>query len=167
MLIVALALQAAAAPPPVPTQHSVLVPVGNQPCVRSNSPNEVVVCADPLPDQTVPLPDEAVPDRPTPVNRDMTGTGALNAEASPCATRVGGCQGGLDVLGMGTALVRGVQKLVAPNSCCERPGEATNPFMLVGDVVGGVAKTGRRKPDKTKREAIDLDEPVLTGRVHP
>ena len=165
MLIVALLLQAAARA--VPAQHSILAPVADQPCVRRRDGDEVVVCADPLPEQALPLPGEAVSTRPVPINRDMTGTGALNAEGSPCATKVGGCQAGLDVFGAGTALIRGVQKLVAPNSCCERPGEATNPFMLVGDVVGGAAKAGRRKPDKAKRVAIDLDEPVLAGRVHP
>lgn len=165
MLIVALLLQAA--PPAVPAAHSILAPVANQPCTRRASDNEVVVCADPLPEQALPLPDEAVSTRPVPINRDMTGVGALAAERKPCATVVGGCQTGLDILGAGTALIRGVQKLVAPNSCCERPGEATNPFMLIGDVVGGAAKAGRRKPDKSKRTAIDLDEPVLAGRVHP
>lgn len=165
MLIVALLLQAAS--PAVPAAHSILAPVASQPCTRPTSGNDVVVCGDPLPDQALPLPNEAVSTRPVPVNRDMNGVGALNAEASPCATIVGGCQTGLDLFGMGTALVRGVQKLVAPGSCCERDGEATNPFMLVGDVVGGAVKTGRRKPDKTKRVTIDLDEPVIAGRVHP
>ena len=165
MVIVALLLQSAA--PAVPVQHSIMAPVANQPCTRRAGDNEVVVCADPLPEQALPLPDEAVSTRPVPINRDMTGLGALNAERTPCATVVGGCQVGLDIFGAGTALIRGVQKMVAPSSCCERPGEATNPIMLVGDVVGGAAKARRRKPDKTKRVAIDLDAPVLTGRVHP
>ncbi len=93
--------------------------------------------------------------------------GALNAEDSPCATLVGGCQAGLDVFGMGTALVRGVQKLIAPGSCCEREGEATNPIMLVGDMVNGLGRSAGRKADRTRRVAIDLDEPVLAGRVRP
>lgn len=171
MLILALLLQAAsatvgAAAPDVPAGHSILVPVGNQPCTRPVA-GEVVVCADPMPAQDLPLPAEAVSTRAVPVNRDMTGVGALNAAASPCATRVGGCQTGIDVLGMGTALVRGVQKLVAPGSCCERDGEATSTGMLVGDIVGGVGRAGKRKPDRARREAIDLDDPVLSGRVHP
>lgn len=163
MLIVALLLQAAG--PPV--VHSILRPVDDQPCTRAVAADEVVVCAEPLPQQALPLPGEAVSPRPGPVNRDMTGVGALTAEASPCATRVGGCQTGLDVLGMGTALIRGVQKLVAPGSCCERSGEGTSAAMLIGDVVNGVARTARSRPDKTKRVAIDLNEPVLAGRVHP
>ncbi|MEG8040676.1 hypothetical protein QP166_15510 [Sphingomonas sp. LR60] len=165
MLIVAFLLQAAA--PSVPDRHSVLVPVASQPCVRKDDAEEVVVCADPLPAQVLPLPSEAISTRSVPVNRDMTGVGALNAAQAPCATIVGGCNTGLNILGMGVAAVRGVQKLVAPGSCCEREGEATNPFMLVGDAVKGVAKAGKQKPDRTKRVAIDLEDPVLAGRVHP
>jgi len=56
MLIVALLLQAAA--PAVPAAHSILVPVGDQPCVRRSTTDEVVVCADPLPAQALPLPDK-------------------------------------------------------------------------------------------------------------
>ena len=65
------------------------------------------------------------------------------------------------------ALVRGVQKAVAPGSCCERPGEATDPLLLIGDAVKGVARSGKHKADRSKRVAIDLDDPVLAGRVHP
>lgn len=168
MLIVALLLQSvpAAAAADVPVRHSILLPVAAQPCARPAT-GEIVVCADPLPAQDVPLPAEAISSRAVPVNRDMTGMGALDAEASPCATRVGGCATGMDILGAGTALVRGVQKLVAPGSCCERDGESTSPAMLVGDVVGGIGRAGKRKPDRTRRVAIDLDDPVLTGRVHP
>jgi len=68
---------------------------------------------------------------------------------------------------MGTALVRGVQKLVAPGSCCEGPQEATDHYQLGRDVVAGLGRIGKHKPVKAPRETIDLDEPVLTGRVHP
>jgi hypothetical protein len=165
MLILALALQAAAAP--APERFSILVPVADQPCGRRRPGEDIVVCADALPEQTLPLPQEAVSTRPVPVNPHMTGTGALNAEGTPCAARVGGCPTAVDMLGMGTALIRGVQKLVAPNSCCEEPGEATSVGKLIGDVVGGVGKIGKHKPDKSARVAIDLSEPVMTGRVAP
>lgn len=165
MLLLALALQAAAAP--TPERFSILVPVADQPCGRRKPDDDIVVCADALPEQTLPLPQEAVSTRPVPVNPHMTGTGALAAEGTPCAGRVGGCQVGVDMLGMGTALVRGIQKLVAPNSCCEEPGEATSAGKLIGDVVGGVGRIGKRKPDKSGRVAIDLSEPVMTGRVAP
>ena len=165
MLIVALLLQAAA--PMAADRFSILAPVGDQPCVRSSENGEVVVCADPLPTQALPLPNEAVSTGPRPVNRDMRGIGALAAESGPCATRSGGCQVGFNILGPVVALVRGVQAAIAPSSCCERPGEATDPFMLIGDAVKGVAKAGKHKPERAERVAIDLDDPVLAGRVHP
>ena len=168
MIALALALQAVAtAPAPAPERFSILVPVTNQPCTRSQAPDEIVVCADPLPSQTLPLPAEAVSTGPVPVNRDVTGMGALRAEATPCAGRVGGCQTGVDIFGMGTALIRGVQKLVAPNSCCEEPGEGTSAGKLVVDAVSGIGKLGKRKPDTAARVPIDLGEPVTTGRVSP
>lgn len=165
MLIVAILLQAAA--PAVPTRRSILAPVNDKPCVRSSDQGEVVVCADPLPSQALPLPNEAVSPRPRPVNRDMRGIGALASESGPCATRLDGCTVGFNIFGPVVALVRGVQTAIAPGRCCERPGEATDPFMLVGDVVKGVAHAGKHKRKQLTREAIDLDEPVLTGRVHP
>jgi hypothetical protein len=165
MLILALALQAAAAP--APERFSILVPVADQPCTRAKPDDDIVVCADALPAQTLPLPQEAVSPRPQPVNPYLTGTGALAAEGTPCAARVGGCQVGVDMLGMGTALIRGIQKLVAPNSCCEEPGEATSTGKLLGDVVSGVGKIGKHKPDKSGRVAIDLSDPVTAGRVAP
>lgn len=165
MLLLALALQAAAGP--APERFSILVPVKNQPCTRTRAADEIVVCADPLPEQALPLPAEATSPFPTAVNPRADGIGALEAEATPCASRVGGCQTGLDVFGMGTALIRGVQKLVAPNSCCEEPGEGTNPFLLVRDVAKGAKGLGKRQRDKAARVAIDLSEPVSTGRVSP
>ena len=167
MLILALAIQATAAPAPAPQRFSILVPVADQRCTRTRAPDEIVVCADALPSQELPLPAEAVSTRPVPVNRDMTGVGALNAAATPCAARVGGCQVGMDLFGMGTALIRGVQKLVAPNSCCEEPGEGTSAGRLMLDTVAGVGKLTKGKPDRTGRVPIDLNEPVMTGRVAP
>ena len=163
MLLLLLALQAQ----PAPDRFSILVPVANQPCTRSRAADEIVVCADPLPEQALPLPAEATSTRPVPVNPYITGVGALRAEATPCAGRVGGCQTGIDMLGMGAALVRGVQKLVAPNGCCEEPGEGTSAGKLVADAVSGIGKLGRRAPDKSARVAIDLSDPVTTGRVAP
>ena len=162
MLLILLALQAAA-----PERFSILVPVADQPCARPTPDDDIVVCADALPSQTLPLPQEAVSSRGTPVNRDLTGTGALAAEAAPCAALVAGCQTGVNMLGMGTALIRGVQKLVAPNSCCEDAGEATNPLLLARDIAKGAGSIGKRGPDKSARMPIDLDEPSTTGRVSP
>jgi len=165
MLIVAILLQAAA--PAVPIRRSILAPVAEEPCVRRSEQGEVVVCADPLPAQALPFPDEAVSPGPHPVNRDMTGIGALRAGTAPCTARMEGCTVGFNILGPAVALVRGAQKAVAPGSCCERPGEATDPLLLIGDAVKGVARSGKHKADRSKRVAIDLDDPVLAGRVHP
>ena len=168
MMLAAILLQAAGTvPAPVPERFSILAPVASQPCTRTRAADEIVVCADPLPEQALPLPAEAVSPRPVPVNRALTGTGALAAQASPCATLTGGCQTGVDVLGMGTALIRGVQKLIAPDSCCEDPGEGTSAGRLVVDAGRGAAKMFRRKQDKRGRVAIPLDDPAPTGRIHP
>lgn len=165
MLIVVLLLQAVA--PAVPGRHSVLVPVVTQPCMRRPAADEVVVCADPLPAQTLPAPDEAISSTPLPVNRDMTGIAALHSEADPCSATIWGCGAPLNLLGMGTAVVRGVQKLIDPGSCCDDPHEATDHYRLARDVSVGLSQFGKRKPAKARREAIDFDEPVLAGRVHP
>lgn len=160
-------LQAAVPSAASQDRFSILVPVESEPCTRRRAADEIVVCADPLPDQALPLPAEAVSPRPMPVNRAMTGAGALAAQSSPCASLTGGCQVGVDLMGMGTALIRGVQKLVAPGSCCEDPGEGTSAGRLIADVGKGAGKLFRRKADKGKRIAIPLDDPVPTGRVLP
>ncbi|WHU01158.1 hypothetical protein [Sphingomonas sp. NIBR02145] len=133
----------------------------NDPCTSGppRKQNEILVCgqgADSVP--RLPLPDErGPPDRPMPSNPDVTGIGALNASIAPCATRSEGCTTGINIFGMGTALIRGIGKIVDPNSCCEEPGESTNPVKLVGDAIGGVGRVFRKKPDKSGRVAIDLD----------
>ena len=134
----------------------------NDPCMSGppRKADEIVVCgqgADSVP--RLPLPGErGPPDRPMPSNPDVSGIGALNASIAPCATRSEGCTTGINILGMGTALIRGVGKLVDPNSCYEEPGEATNPIKLVGDAVGAVGRSFKKKPDKAGRVAIPLDD---------
>jgi len=167
-LPILLALQAAAAAaapaaaPTVPQRFSILAPAATGPC-RPRGPggpdDDILVCAaaDPL---RLPLPAErGPPGRPVASNPNLDGLGAMAAGADPCAARQGGCQVGVDILGMGTAAVRLVQKLVAPESCCEDSGEATNPFRLVADAVNGTRKAARGKPDKSNRVAIDLSDP--------
>jgi hypothetical protein len=163
MLSMFIALQATAPAAAPPERISILVPVADQRCTRGRYEGEVVVCAGALPDQTLPLPAEAPSTGPMPVNRDLTGLGAARAEATPCAAVQRGCTTGMNVLGLGTALVRGVQKLIAPGSCCETPGEATDPGQLMRDAAGAF----RRKPAKQERVSIDLDAPDLSGRVRP
>lgn len=160
---------------PAPTRFSILEPVATEPCVRrgkdgktSNNPDDIVVCGKPLLSQKLPLPNEVVPDGPVPVNPYLTGTGALAAETNtPCAARQKGCTTGIDIFGGATQMVRTIQRIVAPDSCCERPGEGSNFIMLAGDVVKGVGKAFRKKPDKSKRVAIALDDTPQAGTILP
>ena len=139
------------------------------PCTgRVPRPDEVVVCGkrDGAASARLPLPDErGPPDRPMPGNPDLSGAGALAVASAPCATRSEGCTTGVDLLGGGTALIRLAGKLVDPDSCCERPGEGTNPVMLVGDLGSAVGRAFRKKPDKSNRVAIPLDD--LPARPSP
>lgn len=170
MLLIALAVQAStsAVPlPAVPERMSILVPVPDERCTRGRS-DDIVVCANALPSQTLPLPDEAVSDRPVSFNGYLTGRGALGAQATPCAARAGGCQTSVNVIGPGVALVRGIQKLIAPDSCCENPGESTSAGQLASDMFGGVKKLFRGKTDRSGRIAIPMDDtPPATSRVLP
>lgn len=163
MLPLLLALQAAAPAAAPPERISILVPVADQRCTRGRVEGEVVVCADAAPDPSLPLPAEAPPIGPAAVNPNRSGLGAMRAEATPCGATQRGCTTGVNLFGLGTALVRGVQKLVAPGSCCEEAGESTDPGRLVRDVAGAF----RGKPPKREAVAIDLDEPDMSGRVRP
>lgn len=134
-----LILLAAAAQEPVPERFSILTPVAPQRCPpRARSSNEnkegdVVVCATDLPDQTLPLPLEAVPTGPRPSNPQLTGTGALAAEATPCAATQWGCQ-----VGFGQPIVAAA----------------------VNGLVGLVKDAAARRPDKRGRVPIDISEPA-------
>ncbi len=77
---------------------------------------------------------------------------------------------GVDVFGAGTAAIRLVGKLIDPDSCCERDGESTNPAMLIGDAIGGLKRAFGKKPDRSGRVAIPLDDPPrvsTAGRLLP
>lgn len=172
--MVALALLLAAgqvATPAMPLPAARTPGTPPQRIILSNCPEgvdgEIVVCA--APDKPrLPLPDErGPPDGP----RRPTGDprAALDAgDPGACALR--GCQVGVDILGAGTAAIRLVGKLIDPDSCCERPGESTSPGMLIGDAVGGLKRAFGRKPDKSGRLAISLDDPPRIsseGRLLP
>jgi hypothetical protein len=136
--------------------------VANEPCVRRGKtvdPDDIVVCGKPLPSQKLPYPNEVVLNEPKPSNPYLTGSGALAVEDStPCSSVQRGCTTGVDIFGGGTQVVRLIQKVVAPDSCCERPGEAKDIGMLAGDVAHGVGRMFKKKPDKTGRVAISLDD---------
>jgi len=150
--------QPAAHPAPPPQRFSILV----DPCARARSQpgTDVVVCGNTAADSPrLPLPAErGPPDHPVASNPDKTGIRALAAEPTPCAAVQRGCQVGVNMVGAGTSVVRLVQKLVSPGSCCEAPGESTDPLLLAKDAVGGIKRTFARKPDKSNRVPIPLDD---------
>ncbi len=170
MLALLAAAQLAATPAvPLPSARSPGTPP--QRIILTNCPEgvdgEIVVCG--APDKPrLPLPDErGPPDGP----RRPTGDprAALDAgDPGACALR--GCQVGVDVFGAGTAAIRLVGKLIDPDSCCERDGESTNPAMLIGDAIGGLKRAFGKKPDRSGRVAISLDDPPrvsTAGRLLP
>lgn len=124
--------------------------------------DQIVVCGSGVPNAPrLPLPEErGPPDHPVASNPDLSGSGALAAVGSPCATLSQGCATGVDLFSAGTFAVRAIGKLIDPDSCCEEPGEATNIGLLVRDAVKAAGRVGRRKPDKSKRVPIPLDDPA-------
>lgn len=137
MILLSLMLAAQAAPA-VPEKFSILTPTQDCQTQRNDAGEDVVVCADiPLP-APIPYPDQAYGPRPS--NPYKTGAGALEAEASPCATIQRGCQ-----VGVGPPIVP-----------------------IVKGIAGVVGRTFAKKPDKTGRVAITFDErDAPTGLVEP
>lgn len=144
-----LALQAAPvppapapAPPPQsapPQRFSILVPIAEEPCVRQPSDSDVVVCSNPLPSQKLPYPDEVVPDGPTPSNPLKSGTGALAAQATPCPIS---------------------------RNCVVGVGPPIMP--IIKGLVGLAKDTFGKKPDKTGRVPIPLDDnDAPRGQLEP
>jgi hypothetical protein len=134
------------------------------PCAAARGgPDEIVVCGQgAAANPRLPLPGErGPPDHPSPSNPNLSGIGALNVASAPCATRSEGCTTGIDLFGGGTFLVRAAGKLIDPDSCCDEPGEATNPVGLVNDVGSVIKRTFQKKPDKSKRVPIPLDDSPL------
>ncbi|MGK6319319.1 hypothetical protein [Sphingomonas sp. DT-204] len=133
------------------------------PCASArNSTSDIVVCGKTeAATPRLPLPAErGPPDRPMPSNPDLSGTGALAAAAPPCAADMRGCTVGVDLLGGATFLVRAAGKLIDPDSCCEEPGEATNPGLLIRDIGAAVKRGSGKPPDRSARVPIPLDDPA-------
>lgn len=146
-LLLILALQAAATPaaapqpaPNTPERFSILVPVGNEPCVRHVDGKDIVVCGNPLPSQTLPYPEEIVPDGPAPSNPYKSGAGALAAQSTPCSISRN-C-----IVGFGPPLVP-----------------------MIKGAADLAKKAFAKKPDKTGRVAIPLDDapPSTDGKLLP
>lgn len=159
-LLTILALQAAPAAKAEPERWSILEPVPDEPCrpppkIASSAGDgaaqngaaqngaaangDVVVCGDALPSQRLPLPGEAVSEGPVPVNRELTGRGALAAAGTPCAVRQGGCQ-----TSFGPPIIP----------------------MIVG-AAGLIKDAFRKHPDKSNRIPIPLDDPAPGAQATP
>lgn len=169
MLLLILAAQVATAPPvagpvdPAKAKWSILEPVGTEPCVPHGKAQakgeDIIVCGRPLPSEKLPYPNDVVLDRPKPSNPNMTGAGALAVEDStPCSSVQRGCTMGVDLFGGVTQVARAVQKVFSPGSCCEEPGESRNMMKLGKDIAHGVGGAFRKKPDKSGRVAIALED---------
>lgn len=134
-IILLIALQAAtSAPLPAPAKAepqrwSVLAPVKDEPCGAKVPDSDATVCGNPLPSQRLPYPDEIQPDGPIPSNPELSGSGALSAQATPCPISRK-C-----VVGFGPPIVP-----------------------MVKGAIDLAKKAFAKKPDKTGRVAIPLDD---------
>lgn len=91
-MLIALALALQAAPAAAPERFSVLVPVSPERCTRKPPPpapgqpesdkNDIVVCADPLPSQSVPYRGQIPSKKAGPSNPDMLASVALDGPDS-------------------------------------------------------------------------------------
>ena len=128
------------APADTPERFSILAPVSNEPCVRHVDGKDIVVCGNPLPSQTLPYPEEIPPDGPMPSNPYRNGAGALAAQSTPCPISRS-C-----VVGFGPPLVP-----------------------MIKGAADLAKKAFAKKPDKTGRVAIPLDDtpPSTEGKLLP
>ncbi|MEG3161412.1 hypothetical protein U1763_12960 [Sphingomonas sp. LB2R24] len=155
MILLLVLLQAAASAPPArpivappPPSWSIL----NPPARPGSSPNEVIVCGGKgASEQRLPLPGERPPqDRP----RQPTGDPRAALDNSGPVCPPGGCTG-VDLFTVPVVLIRGIGALIDPHSCCEN-NEGKDAMALVRDV----GRKFRKKPDKSNRVPIVLDDPV-------
>lgn len=80
---------------------------GNTP---GTADGDIVVCGTSLDQPRLPDPENrGPPDGPVASNPNRTGIGALRAEATPCAATQRGCPGGLNLIALGTAVVKAIK----------------------------------------------------------
>lgn len=127
MILLALALQAVAAPPPAatPDHFSILLPD----CRTRSDKDDILVCSKGPYGSRLPLPDERAPPDGRGANRDLSAANALALQGTPCAATQKGC-----TVGFGPPIMP-IAKALA----------------------GAVKSAFARKPDKRGRVAIPLD----------
>ena len=145
MIALALLLQSAtalpAATPPQPERWSILVPAPTEPCVPERRPgdrDDILICANARPSPRLPDPESVPSGGPMKSNPYMTGTGALAAMDTPCPISRN-C-----VVGFGPPIVP-----------------------MIKGAVDLAKRAFAKKPDKTGRVAIPLDDPQPTGTLQP
>jgi hypothetical protein len=143
VIVLAILIQAATIPVSAPQSErwSILVPTPSEPCVPERKPgdkDDIIICANTQPSPRLPDPDSVPSSGPTPSNPYLTGSGALAAAETPCAISHN-C-----VVGFGPPIVP-----------------------LVKGAVGLAKHAFAKKPDKTGRVAIPLDDPAPTGKLLP
>lgn len=144
MILLALALQAAAAPTAPAPQAAPAVAATSQrfsilakQCGQRDDHGDIVVCANDRGGNRLPLPDERDPDPGRGANPELSTTRALALQDTPCAARQGGC-----TVGFGPPIV---------------------PMAIAA--VKALKTAFAKKPDKRGRIAIPLDDPPPTGTV--
>ena len=139
LLLIALQAAPATPPPPGTERFSILL---QDPCPPwAGTREEVVVCGRRQADDRLPLKDDTPPDRPMPSNPELTGIGALRAEATPCAAVQRGCQVGFNLLGPA--------------------------LLLANEARIGISKLVDKSRDKSNRLPIALDGPAPAGHLEP
>ncbi|WP_182926384.1 hypothetical protein [Sphingomonas paucimobilis] len=132
----------AGAPATPPGRRAFLDPVARSLSAFGRYPGEeVVVCGRRQADDRLPLKDDTPPDRPMPSNPELTGIGALRAEATPCAAVQRGCQVGFNLLGPA--------------------------LLLANEARIGISKLVDKSRDKSNRLPIALDGPAPAGHLEP
>lgn len=142
MLLVALQVAPAVPlPPPGPGAQRFSI-LARDPCPPSaGTKDEVIVCGRRLGDDRLPHDPDAPPAKPLMSNPELTGIGAMRAEAPPCAAVMRGCTVGVDVI--------------------------TPAVMLANEVRIGISKLVDKSRDKSKRIAIALDDAGPKGHLEP
>lgn len=142
MIALAILLQAAApASAPQPEHWSILVPTPTEPCVparKPGDPDDIIICANAQPSPRLPDPDSVPSSGPMKSNPYLTGSGALAAMDTPCPISRN-C-----VVGFGPPIVP-----------------------MIKGAVDLAKRAFAKKPDKTGRVAIPIDEPAPTGTLLP